>query len=84
MSEKCRLARLRYRKQIGLHDILSRSQRAYRKRLWTCDTLLDLTCASRKTLTGYEARIIQVDCSAAFDLVNHKAALLFFFQNSKT
>ncbi|MEL7079479.1 MAG: reverse transcriptase family protein, partial [Cyanobacteria bacterium J06582_2] len=49
---------------------------AYRKKLGTCDALLDLTCGMQHDLdNGFETRIVQLDFSAAFDLVNHKALI---------
>ncbi|MEL7520149.1 MAG: reverse transcriptase family protein, partial [Cyanobacteria bacterium J06553_1] len=49
---------------------------AYRKRLGTCDALLDLTCHLQQDLdNGCETRIVQLDFSSAFDLVNHKALI---------
>ena len=62
-------------------DLLANRQYAYRKKLGTCDALLDLTCHMQKDLdNGSETRIVQIDFSAAFDLVNHKA-LIFKLQN---
>ncbi|MEO1808644.1 MAG: reverse transcriptase family protein, partial [Bacteroidota bacterium] len=63
------------------HRLLSRCQYAYRKQLGTCDALLDLTCDIQDNLDkGFEARLVQIDFSAAFDRVNHKA-LIFKLQN---
>ena len=44
----------------------------YRKGLGTCDGLLCLSHALQSALeSGQEARIVQIDFSAAFDRVNH-------------
>ena len=62
-------------------DLLADRQYAYRKKLGTCDALLDLTSHMQEDLDkGFETRIVQIDFSAAFDLVNHKA-LVFKLQN---
>ena len=45
---------------------------AYRKGLGTCDALL---CVSHTLESGQEARILQIDFSAAFDRVNHLGIL---------
>ena len=63
----------RYLESNGL---LARSQYAYRKQLGTCDALLDLTSCMQDNLDkGFESRLVQIDFSAAFDLVNHKALI---------
>ena len=63
------------------NSMLANSQYAYRKQLGTCDALLDLTCFMQDNLDkGFESRLVQIDFSAAFDLVNHKA-LIFKLQN---
>ena len=68
----------RYLESNGL---LARSQYAYRKQLGTCDALLDLTSCMQDNLDkGFESRLVQIDFSAAFDLVNHKA-LIFKLQS---
>ena len=62
-------------------SLLIDRQYAYRKRLGTCDALLDLTCHMQENLdNGFETRIVQIDFSAAFDLVNHRA-LIYKLQN---
>ena len=52
--------------------VLPTTQFTYRKGLGTCDALL---CVSHTLLSalesGQEARIVQIDFSAAFDRVNH-------------
>ena len=66
---------------LEVHRLLSGCQYAYRKQLGTCDALLDLTCDIQNNLDkGFEARLVQIDFSAAFDRVNHKA-LVFKLQN---
>ena len=56
--------------------VLPTTQFAYRKGLGTCDALL---CVSNKLQSalesGQEARIVQIDFSAAFDRVNHLGIL---------
>ena len=55
-------------------DVLPTTQFAYRKDQCTCDALL---CVSHRSAfeSGKEARIVQIDFSAAFDKVNHLAIL---------
>ena len=44
------------------------------KKLGTCDALLDISSLVQENLDkGFETRIAQIDFSAAFDLVNHRA-----------
>ncbi|MEL7079449.1 MAG: reverse transcriptase family protein [Cyanobacteria bacterium J06582_2] len=63
------------------NNLLASSNYAYKKRLGTCDALLDLTCYIQDNLDkGFESRLVQIDFSAAFDLVNHKA-LVFKLQS---
>ena len=52
--------------------VLTTTQFAYRKGLGTCDALL---CVSHTLQSGQEARIVQIDISAAFDRVNHLGIL---------
>ena len=52
--------------------VLPTTQFAYRKGLGTCDALL---CVSHTLQSGQEARIVQIDFSAAFDRVNHQGIL---------
>ena len=56
--------------------VLPTTQFAYRKGLGTCDALLcvSLTLQSARE-SGQEARIVQIDFSAAFDRVNHLGIL---------
>ena len=67
-------------RHLESNHLLADRHYAYRKKLGTCDALLDLTCHMQKDLdSGFETRIVQLDFSAAFDLVNHKA-LIFKLQ----
>ena len=52
--------------------VLSSHQYSYRKSLGTCDALLDIVCVVQMELDrGGELALVQIDCSAAFDRVNH-------------
>ena len=54
----------------------STTQFAYRKGLDTCDALLCVSHTLQNALeSGQEARIVQIDFSAAFDMVNHQGML---------
>ena len=56
--------------------MLTTNQFAYRKGLGTCDALLCVSLTLQSTLeSGQEARIVQIDFSAAFDKVNHLGIL---------
>ena len=56
--------------------VLPTTQFAYRKGLGTCDALLCLAHTLQSALEmGQEARIVQIDFSAAFDGVNHQGIL---------
>ena len=56
--------------------MLPTTQFAYRKGLGTCDALLCLSHTLQNALeSGKEARIVQIDFSAAFDGVNHLGIL---------
>ena len=56
--------------------MLPTTQFAYRKGLGTCDTLLCVVHTVQNALEmGQEARIVQIDFSAAFDRVNHQGIL---------
>ena len=49
---------------------------AYQKGLGTCDALLCLSHTLQSALeNGHEARIVQIDFSAAFDRANHQGIL---------
>ena len=52
--------------------VLATTQFTYRKGLYTCDALLCVAHSLQSALEmGQEARIVQIDLSAAFDRVNH-------------
>ena len=56
--------------------VLPATQFAYRKGLGTCDALLCMSHTLQSALErGQEARIVQIDFSAAFDRVNHQGIL---------
>ena len=56
--------------------LLPTTQFAYRKGLGTCDALLCLSDALQSALeSGQEARIMQIDFSAALDRANHQEPL---------
>ena len=56
--------------------VLPTTQFAYRKNLGTCDALLSVSHTLQSALeSGQEARIVQIDCSAALDRVNHLGIL---------
>ena len=58
---------------------LPTTQFAYRKGLGTCDTLLCVSHTLQSALErGQEARIVQIDFSAALDRVNHQGILYRF------
>ena len=71
-----RLLAVRLGRFIEYCGVLPTTQFAYRKCLGTCDALL---CVSHTLLSalecGQEARIVQIDFSAAFDRVNHQEIL---------
>ena len=48
------------------------TQFAYRKGVGTCDVRV---CVSYALQSALEARIVQIDFSAAFDMVNHQGIL---------
>ena len=57
--------------------VLPTTQFAYRKGLGTCDALLCVAHYLQSALEIWqEARIVQIDFSAAFDRVNHQGILL--------
>ena len=56
--------------------VLPTIQFAYRKGLGICDALLCMSYTLQITLqSGQEARIVRIDSSAAFGMVNHQAIL---------
>ena len=63
----------RYMERCG---VLPTTQFAYRKGLGTYDALLCVFNKLQSALeSGQEARILQIDCSAALDSVNHQGIL---------
>ena len=61
-------------KYLEANAYLPSSQYTYRKKLGTCDALLDISSLVQENIDkGFETRIVQIDFSAAFDLVNHSA-----------
>ena len=54
--------------------VLPTTQFAYRKGLGTCDDLLCVAQTLQSAL-GQEARLVQIDFSAAFERVNHQGIL---------
>ena len=56
--------------------VLPTTQFAYRKGLGTCEVLLSMSHTLQSALeSGQEARIVQIDFSAAFDRVSHQGIL---------
>ena len=56
--------------------VLPTTQFAYRKGLVTCDALLCVSHTLQSALErGQEARIVQIDLSAAFDRITHQGIL---------
>ena len=61
---------------IERSGVLPTTQFAYPKGLGTCDALLCVSHTLQSALeSGQEARIMQIDFSAAFDMVNHLGIL---------
>ena len=68
-----RLIALRFGCFLERSGVLPSHQYSYRKRLGTCDALLDIVCAGQLELDrGGELALVQIDFSAAFDRVNHE------------
>ena len=58
------------------NGVFPKTQFAYREGLGTCDVLLCLSHTLQSALeSGQEARIVQIDFSAAFDRDNHQGIL---------
>ena len=56
--------------------VLPNTQFAYRRGMGTCNALLCVSHTLQRALeSGQEARIVQIDFSAAFDRVNHQGIL---------
>ena len=61
---------------MGRSGVLATTQIAYPKCLGTCDALLCESHTLQSALESrQEVRIVQIDCSAAFDRVNHLGIL---------
>ena len=71
-----RLVSVRLGRFMEYRGVLPTTQFAYRKGLGTCDALLCVAHSLQSALEmGQEARIVQIDFSAAFDRVNHQEIL---------
>ena len=71
-----RLVSLRLGRFMERSGVLPTTQFAYRKDLGTCDALLRMSHTMQGALeSGQEARIVQIDFSAAFDRVNQQGIL---------
>ena len=71
-----RLVSVRLGRFMECTSVLPTSQFAYRKGLGTCDALRCVAHTVQSALEmGQEARIVQIDFSAAFDGVNHQGIL---------
>ena len=67
-----RLIALRFGRFLERSGVLPSHQYSYRKRLGTCDALLDIVCAGQLELDrGGKLELVQIDFSAAFDKVIH-------------
>ena len=71
-----RLVSVRLGRFMEHSGVLPSTQFAYREGLGTCDALLCASHTLQSSLeSGQEARIVQIDFSAAFDRVNHLSIL---------
>ena len=71
-----RLVSVRLGRFMVCNGVLPTTQFAYRKSLGICDALLRLSHTLQSALeNGQEARIVQIDFSAAFDGVNHQGII---------
>ena len=71
-----RLVSVRLGRFMERSGVLPTTQYAYRKGLDACDALLCVSHTLQSALeSGQEARIVQIDFSAAFDRVNHLVIL---------
>ena len=71
-----RLVSVRPGRFMECGGVLPSTQFAYRKGLGTCDAILCVAHTLQSALEiGQEARIVQIDFSAAFDRVNHQGIL---------
>ena len=70
------LVSVRFRRCMERSSVLPTTQFAFQKGLGTCDALLCVSHTLQSALeNGQEARIVQIDFSAAFDRVNHQGIL---------
>ena len=71
-----RLVSVRLERFMEHCGVLPTIQFAHRKGLGTCDALLCVSHTLQSALeSGQEAKIVQIDFSAAFDRVNHQGIL---------
>ena len=71
-----RLVSVRLGRFMESNGVLPTTQFAYRKDLGTCDALLCMSHTVQSALESWQdARIVQIDFSAAFDMVIHQAIL---------
>ena len=71
-----RLVAVRLGRFMEYCGVLPTTQFAYRKGFGTCDALLCVSHTLQSALeSGQEARIVQVNFSAAFETVNHQGIL---------
>ena len=64
------------RRSMEFRGVLPTTQFTYRKGLGTCDAILFVAHTLQSALEmGQEARIVQIDFSAAFDRVNNQGIL---------
>ena len=74
-----RLVSVRLGRFMECSGVLPTTQFAYWKGLGTCDALLSLCHTLQSALeSAQEAKIVQIDFSAAFDRVNHQGILYRF------
>ena len=67
---------VRFGRFMGRSGVLPTTQFAYRKGLGTCDAIVCMSHTLRSALeSGQEARIMQIDFSAALEGVNHLGIL---------
>ena len=75
-----RLVSVRLGRFMECRGVLPATQFAYRKGLGTCDALLCVAHTLQSALErGQQARIVQIDFSAAFDRINHRGILFRLF-----
>ena len=71
-----RVVSVRLGRFMECSGVLPTTQFVYRKGLGTCDALLCVSHTLQSALeSGQEARIVQIDFSAAFDRVNQSGIL---------